>query len=130
MHGAFFACLEYIFAVCHRAQRDYLAQKLEEVDTQLREAKADRKESERDRRMSEAVDQLKRFFPGECCMQALFQRPSKSSSRLILPDACMVQHMAMSGLARLPDLFSAQPASRSPDMASHAAQPPCMPWCA
>jgi hypothetical protein len=57
---------ECIYAVCHRAQRDYLAQKLEQVGEQLREAKADRKESERDRRMSEAVDQLKRFFPGEC----------------------------------------------------------------
>lgn len=34
------------------------------MDAQLREAKADRKESERDRRMSEAVEQLKRFFPG------------------------------------------------------------------
>ena len=51
--------------VC-RAQRDYLTQKLEEVDAQLREAKADRKESERDRRTTEAVEQLKRFFPGAC----------------------------------------------------------------
>ena len=48
----------------NRAQRDFLAQKLEEVDGQLREAKADRKESERDRRAGEAVEQLKRFFPG------------------------------------------------------------------
>ena len=126
----FFACLDRICALCYRAQRDYLAQKLEEVDAQLREAKADRKESERDRRMSEAVDQLKRFFPGERCMQASLQHPSLSSSGMILPDACMAQHMAMSGLARLPDLFSAQPASRSPDMPSHAAQPPCMPRCA
>lgn len=126
----FFPCLDCICAVCHRAQRDYLAQKLEEVDAQLREAKADRKESERDRRMSEAVDQLKRFFPGKCCMQALLQCPSISSSGLILPDACIVQLVAMSGLARLTDLFIAQPASRSPDMASHAAQPPCMPRCA
>ena len=48
----------------NRAQRDFLSQKLEEVDAQLREAKADRRESERDRRAGEAVDQLKRFFPG------------------------------------------------------------------
>lgn len=35
------------------------------MDAQLREAKADRKESERDRRTTEAVEQLKRFFPGD-----------------------------------------------------------------
>ena len=52
-----------VYAWC-RAQRDYLTQKLEEADAQLREAKADRKESERDRRATEAVEQLKRFFPG------------------------------------------------------------------
>ena len=38
------------------------------MDAQLREAKADRKESERDRRTTEAVEQLKRFFPGGSCL--------------------------------------------------------------
>ncbi len=38
------------------------------MDAQLREAKADRKESERDRRTTEAVEQLKRFFPGDLCL--------------------------------------------------------------
>ena len=47
-----------------RAQRDYLGQKLEEADARLRDARADRRESERDRRMADAVEQLKRFFPG------------------------------------------------------------------
>jgi hypothetical protein len=47
-----------------RAQRDYLGQKLEEADAKLRDARAERKESERDRRMADAVEQLKRFFPG------------------------------------------------------------------
>lgn len=47
-----------------RAQRDILTQRLEEVEVQLLEAKADRKETERDRRMTTAVEQLKRFYPG------------------------------------------------------------------
>ena len=52
-----------------RSRRDHLAQKLEEADAKLREARADRKESERDRRMADAVEQLKRFFPGApACM--------------------------------------------------------------
>ena len=130
MHDTFFACLEYIFAVCHRAQRDYLAQKLEEVDTQLREAKADRKESERDRRMSEAVDQLKRFFPGECRRQALFQTPKQKQQRAHLARRLRGAAHGYVRPGTPAGFFSAQPASRSPDMASHAAQPPCMPWCA
>ena len=65
-----------------RAQRDFLAQKLEGVDGQLREAKADRRESERDRRAGEAVDQLKRFFPGaappHCLARHAAVRPADS----------------------------------------------------
>ena len=55
----------------NRAQRDFLSQKLEAVDGQLREAKADRRESERDRRAGEAVDQLKRFFPGAAQLRSM-----------------------------------------------------------
>ena len=66
----------------NRAQRDFLSQKLEGVDAQLREAKADRRESERDRRAGEAVDQLKRFFPGaaspHCLAQHAAVRPADS----------------------------------------------------
>lgn len=48
----------------HRAQRDYLTQKREQVETKLREAKAGRTESQRDRQMKEAVGKLKQLFPG------------------------------------------------------------------
>ena len=46
------------------------------MDAQLREAKADRKESERDRRTTEAVEQLKRFFPGNFCLLLAWNRHS------------------------------------------------------
>ena len=47
-----------------RAARDSVTQALEEAEAKLRDARADRKETERDRRMADAVEQLKRFFPG------------------------------------------------------------------
>ena len=47
-----------------RAQRDFLAQKLEEVEGQLKEAKADRRESERERIMLKAVTNMKQLFTG------------------------------------------------------------------
>lgn len=41
-----------------------LKSKINDVDLQLRELKADRHENDRDARMSEAVEALKRLFPG------------------------------------------------------------------
>lgn len=38
--------------------------KLDEIDNQLRELKADKRENERDKRTAEAVASLKRLFPG------------------------------------------------------------------
>ncbi|KAK9820343.1 hypothetical protein WJX72_009251 [[Myrmecia] bisecta] len=46
------------------AQREYTAQKLAEVEGQLKNAKADRKENERERKAAEALDSMKRLFPG------------------------------------------------------------------
>jgi structural maintenance of chromosome 1 len=37
---------------------------VEQLEVQLRELKADRRESERDAKMAEAVESLKRLFPG------------------------------------------------------------------
>ena len=46
------------------AQREFLAQKLEEVEGKLKEAKADRRESERERTMLKAVTNMKQLFTG------------------------------------------------------------------
>ncbi|KAH6810022.1 Structural maintenance of chromosomes family protein [Perilla frutescens var. frutescens] len=45
-------------------KHDMLKSKINDVDMQLRELKADRHENDRDARMSEAVETLKRLFPG------------------------------------------------------------------
>eukprot|EP00262_Sarcandra_glabra_P007411 TRINITY_DN20200_c0_g1_i1.p1 TRINITY_DN20200_c0_g1~~TRINITY_DN20200_c0_g1_i1.p1 ORF type:complete len:1219 (-),score=304.96 TRINITY_DN20200_c0_g1_i1:265-3921(-) len=47
-----------------RTKYDNLKAKVSEIDSQLRELKADKHESERDARLSEAVESLKRLFPG------------------------------------------------------------------
>ena len=47
-----------------RHKHDMLKSKINDVDLQLRELKADRHENDRDARMSEAVETLKRLFPG------------------------------------------------------------------
>lgn len=41
-----------------------MKKKISEVENELRELKADRHENERDARLSQAVDTLKRLFPG------------------------------------------------------------------
>lgn len=41
-----------------------LKAKIDDVENQLRELKADRHESERDTKISQAVDNLKQLFPG------------------------------------------------------------------
>lgn len=47
-----------------RTRSESLRAKLDEIDNQLRELKADKRENERDKRVAEAVASLKRLFPG------------------------------------------------------------------
>lgn len=47
-----------------RNKHDMLKRKISDLDEQLRELKADRHENERDARLSQAVETLKRLFPG------------------------------------------------------------------
>ncbi|PHT46563.1 Structural maintenance of chromosomes protein 1 [Capsicum baccatum] len=47
-----------------RDKHDNLRKRLDEVEDQLRELKAERHENERDARLSQAVETLKRLFPG------------------------------------------------------------------
>uniref|UniRef100_A0A0D6QVW1 Structural maintenance of chromosomes protein n=1 Tax=Araucaria cunninghamii TaxID=56994 RepID=A0A0D6QVW1_ARACU len=47
-----------------RTKYDNLKAKVDEIEVQLRELKADKRESERDAKLSEAVESLKRLFPG------------------------------------------------------------------
>jgi structural maintenance of chromosome 1 len=47
-----------------RTRSESLRAKLDEIDNQLRELKADKRENERDKRTAEAVASLKRLFPG------------------------------------------------------------------
>ncbi|KAL5990580.1 hypothetical protein ACLOJK_011482 [Asimina triloba] len=47
-----------------RTRYDNLKAKVNEIESELRELKADKHESERDARLSEAVESLKRLFPG------------------------------------------------------------------
>lgn len=47
-----------------REKHDNLRKRLDEVEDQLRELKAERHENERDARLSQAVETLKRLFPG------------------------------------------------------------------
>lgn len=48
----------------HKQKRENLKWKLDEIEKQLRELKADRYENERDSRLSQAVETLKRLFHG------------------------------------------------------------------
>lgn len=52
-----------MWLVC-RTRSESLRAKLDEIDNQLRELKADKRENERDKRIAEAVASLKRLFPG------------------------------------------------------------------
>jgi structural maintenance of chromosome 1 len=51
-------------STCDRTRHDSLKAKVEELEGQLREVKANKRESERDSKLSEAVASLKRLFPG------------------------------------------------------------------
>ncbi|KAF0900828.1 hypothetical protein E2562_035464 [Oryza meyeriana var. granulata] len=59
-----------------------LKQRLEEIDTKLRELKADKHESERDARFSETVRSLKRLFPGVHGRMTELCRPSQKKYNL------------------------------------------------
>ena len=50
----------------HRARREWLANKVEELEQQLGEAKRDRKETRRDEEVADALAKLKRMSPGPC----------------------------------------------------------------
>lgn len=54
---------DLLFLGC-RTRSESLRAKLDEIDNQLRELKADKRENERDKRIAEAVASLKRLFPG------------------------------------------------------------------
>lgn len=47
-----------------RTRYESLKAKVDQLEVQLRELKADKRESERDAKVSEAVESLKRLFPG------------------------------------------------------------------
>ncbi|PKA58748.1 Structural maintenance of chromosomes protein 1 [Apostasia shenzhenica] len=60
----------------------YLKQKVDEADQQLRDLKADKHESERDARLSETVQSLKRLFPGVHGRMTEICRPSQKKFNL------------------------------------------------
>ncbi|RWR83973.1 structural maintenance of chromosomes protein 1 [Cinnamomum micranthum f. kanehirae] len=69
----------------HRQSRtkfDSLKAKLGEIEAQLREYKADKNESERDARLSEAVESLKRLFPGVHGRMTDLCRPTQNKFNL------------------------------------------------
>ncbi|KAJ1254553.1 hypothetical protein BS78_K033900 [Paspalum vaginatum] len=59
-----------------------LKQKVDEIDAQLRELKADKHESERDARLKETVGSLKRLFPGVHGRMHELCRPSQKKYNL------------------------------------------------
>jgi structural maintenance of chromosome 1 len=46
------------------SERQFVEVKLKEVEQQLNEARADRREGTRERKVKEAVDAMRRLFPG------------------------------------------------------------------
>lgn len=66
----------------YRTKFDSLKAKLGEIEAQLREYKADKNESERDARLSEAVESLKRLFPGVHGRMTDLCRPTQNKFNL------------------------------------------------
>ncbi|KAF9607877.1 hypothetical protein IFM89_003581 [Coptis chinensis] len=69
----------------HRDSRirvDSLKKKIGEIENQLRELKADRHENERDLRLSQAVESLKRLFPGVHGRMTNLCRPTQKKYNL------------------------------------------------
>ncbi|GFP85426.1 structural maintenance of chromosomes protein 1 [Phtheirospermum japonicum] len=65
-----------------RQKYDMLKSKISDVDDQLRELKADRHENERDARLSQAVETLKRLFPGVHGRMTELCRPTQKKYNL------------------------------------------------
>lgn len=66
----------------YRTKFDQLKAKIGEIEAQLREYKADKHESERDARLSEAVESLKRLFPGVHGRMTDLCRPTQNKFNL------------------------------------------------
>ena len=58
----------HVFLLLCRAQRDFLNNKLEEVEGKLKEARAQKHENERERKMKAALKHMKTNIPGASCM--------------------------------------------------------------
>ena len=71
--------IKYFFC---RSRYQTLKQRVDEIDTQLRELKADKHESERDARLKETVGSLKRLFPGVHGRMHELCRPSQKKYNL------------------------------------------------
>ena len=65
-----------------RSKYQTLKQRVDEIDTQLRELKADKNESERDAKFSETAKSLKRLFPGVHGRMTELCRPSQKKYNL------------------------------------------------
>ncbi|KAL3620599.1 Structural maintenance of chromosomes protein 1 [Castilleja foliolosa] len=65
-----------------RQKYDMLKSKISDIDDQLRELKADRHENERDARLSQAVETLKRLFPGVHGRMTELCRPTQKKYNL------------------------------------------------
>ncbi|GLJ44239.1 hypothetical protein SUGI_0924170 [Cryptomeria japonica] len=67
-----------------RTKYDNLKAKVDEIEVQLRELKADKRESERDAKLSEAVESLKRLFPGVHGRMTDLCRPTQKKYNLAI----------------------------------------------
>lgn len=65
-----------------RTRGESLKAKIEEIDNQLRELKADKRENERDTKVAEAVASLKRLFPGVYGRMTDLCRPTQKKYNL------------------------------------------------
>ncbi|KAH9288968.1 hypothetical protein KI387_033085, partial [Taxus chinensis] len=67
-----------------RTKYDNLKAKADEIEVHLRELKADKRESERDAKLSEAVESLKRLFPGVHGRMTDLCRPTQKKYNLAI----------------------------------------------
>jgi len=82
LHNIFFPSINIIKYFFCRSRYQTLKQRVDEIDTQLRELKADKHESERDARLKETVGSLKRLFPGVHGRMHELCRPSQKKYNL------------------------------------------------
>jgi structural maintenance of chromosome 1 len=71
-----------VYQTLCRSKYQTLKQRVDEIDTQLRELKADKNESERDAKFSETAKSLKRLFPGVHGRMTELCRPSQKKYNL------------------------------------------------